>query len=153
MTVHRVMTFGKIVCDMDPKALTLLIDSVRPAGIDKPADCALCAAAIRAASAPAAQLVRDTVRSVPAMTLAEKLEELTTRYVTVQHRRDGRMVWGAVGNVVHHAVGQMTYGDTRAFALRDQYGLTGQLILVMSDTGRVTWTCTGKIEQALAKLR
>lgn len=66
MTVHRVMTFGKIVCDMDPKVLTLLIDSVRPAGTDKPADCALCAAAIKAASAPAAQLVRDTVRSVPA---------------------------------------------------------------------------------------
>ena len=66
MTVHRVMTFGKIVCDMDQKTLTLLIDSVRPAGTDKPADCALCAGAIKAASTPAAQLIRDTVRSVPA---------------------------------------------------------------------------------------
>lgn len=66
MTVHRVMTFGKIVCDMNPKTLTLLIDSVRPGGTDKPANCTLCAAAIKAASAPAAQLVRDTVRSVPA---------------------------------------------------------------------------------------
>lgn len=65
MTVHRVMTFGKLVCDMDPKTLTLLIDSVRPAGTDKPADCVMCAGAIKAASAPRAQLVRDTVRSVP----------------------------------------------------------------------------------------
>lgn len=65
MTIHRVMTFGKIVCDMGQKTLTLLIDSVRPAGTETPADCPLCAGMIRAASTPAAQLIRDTVRSVP----------------------------------------------------------------------------------------
>lgn len=67
MTVHRAMTFGKIVCDMDPKALVLLIDSVRPASNNFPAEraCPLCEKAIKVASEPAAQHIRDTVRSVP----------------------------------------------------------------------------------------
>jgi hypothetical protein len=64
MTVHRSMTFGKIVCDMDPKTLTLLVDSINPAS-DLAADCVLCAATIKAATGPAAQYIRDTVRSVP----------------------------------------------------------------------------------------
>ncbi len=84
------------------------------------------------------------------MTLAEQLQELDGRNTVVVTSQPRLPRVGAKAPFIVTCMGP---GETRTLALRDQYGLTGQLVLRTDNAGRFTWALTGKIKEALDALR